>query len=838
MLRNEAGGTWVPRARTNIEVKTNEARPSSKPWNNSGRHEPDGSKRAIPAAEPAPPTKSATITDAKWTQMSCPPGSFLELQQAMPYHVLVRSSLMLLMMGAVGLLAIQQFWIYRSARGQSLHLWASFLSLISLVFITARVIQHAGQTGVSGELGTRIQFVCGFLVGYVAVGLLRQLSKTPGARGPLGLVFLTSSTLSVLALTTDLFVQPPALLRAELTGNQYYVMTAGPLLLLLGPYTIVLAAYCTRLALRSTLGNENDRGRMMWAAAFIGLAMVNDILSVSEIFTSIQMLDVGFFAIALTVGYTVHREAELRYTGMKEEVASRGETIRRQEADLERSKEDLKASEERFRLLADSAVEGIAIHRDGRIIDGNRAMERMLGRKLAEEPCALEALWAPGSADIARRLVPDSEGADPIEVIIRHANGSTFPAEFSGREAMFREQSVGILTIRDLTERKRLEAQLMFADRIASLGRMAAGIGHEINNPLCYVAGNIEYLRDRLTSLVASTAERTECEESLSEALAGCRRIETIVRDLGMLARSREDEEKRAEISSVLDSSIRVATNEIRHRAQLIRDYGELPPAAISTTRLGQVILSLLVNAAHAIPPGHANDNRITLRTSLMDGRIEIAISDTGSGMTPDVLQNIFAPFYTTKPHGEGTGLGLSICQNIITSAGGEIMVESEPEEGTTFRLFLPVCDEKPASVEAADTPASSHHGRARILVVEDDESVSKFIERVLHDHSVSVIRNGPAAIEWCCREWPDLVLCDVMMPDIRGDEIYEAVRQREPRMADRFVFMTGGAFSEETRDFLACTTNPVLNKPLRLGVLSEVVNTALWESGGREGGS
>jgi signal transduction histidine kinase len=181
--------------------------------------------------------------------------------------------------------------------------------------------------------------------------------------------------------------------------------------------------------------------------------------------------------------------------------------------------------------------------------------------------------------------------------------------------------------------------------------------------------------------------------EAVQETLTGSHRVSEIVRDLKTFSRGDEERRGPVDVHAVLDLCASMARSEIRHRARLVREYGSLPPVQANETRLGQVFLNLIVNAAQAIPEGSdVKDHEIRVTTWRDEtGWAVIAVKDTGSGISPENLGRLFSPFFTTKPAGVGTGLGLSICHGIITGMGGRITVESELGRGTVFRVFLPL---------------------------------------------------------------------------------------------------------------------------------------------------
>ncbi len=245
----------------------------------------------------------------------------------------------------------------------------------------------------------------------------------------------------------------------------------------------------------------------------------------------------------------------------------------------------------------------------------------------------------------------------------------------------------------DITDRKRMEAQLLLADRMASVGTLAAGVAHEINNPLACILSNLDFALDELRRGAPAS---DDVLRAIEEAKEGGVRVREIVRDLKTFSRAQAGARQVVDLRKVIESAASLAQNEIRRRARLLLDLGEVPTVLGSEQRIGQVILNLLINAAQAIPDGQVDVNRVEVRTWIgADGRARVEISDTGSGIPPEILGRIFDPFFTTKPVGVGTGLGLAICHGIVTELGGEIAVLSELGKGTTFTVTFPAASDR-----------------------------------------------------------------------------------------------------------------------------------------------
>jgi signal transduction histidine kinase len=383
-------------------------------------------------------------------------------------------------------------------------------------------------------------------------------------------------------------------------------------------------------------------------------------------------------------------------------------------------------------------------------------------------------------------------------------------------------------------ERSRTTAALMVSDRMVTMGTLAAGVAHEINNPLAAVIGNLDVLSSETEKLAAgqpmSSDDLREMVEILDDARGAAERVRIIVRDLKMFSRVDEEARQAIELRRVLEGAIKMTWNEIRHRARLVKDYAEAPLVYANEARLGQVFLNLILNAAHAIPEGSAERNEIRLVTSTDSaGRALVEIRDTGAGIPEEVRHRIFEPFFTTKPLGVGTGLGLSITYNIVTRLGGTIDVETALGRGTTFRVTLPasavVEDAAPCPIgNAAPTRSAS------ILILDDDAMVARAAARAIgREHETTIhIRGQKALDDIATGKHFDLVLCDVMMPELSGEDFYREVGRIAPDLLERIIFMTGSAFTPTARAFLARVPNLRIEKPFGSDNLRALVRARL----------
>jgi len=375
-------------------------------------------------------------------------------------------------------------------------------------------------------------------------------------------------------------------------------------------------------------------------------------------------------------------------------------------------------------------------------------------------------------------------------------------------------------------EAREMQARLALADRMASVGTLAAGVAHELNNPLSYVVANLSFLAEGLGAAGAGGADPSgELRDAVREGREGAERMRGIIRDLKTFSRVEDSLIGPVELGPVLESCISMAWNEIKHRARFVRELGDVPPVRGNEGKLGQVFLNLLVNAAQAIPEARSDKSEIRLTSRMAeDGRVAVEVRDTGSGIAPENLHRIFDPFFTTKPVGEGTGLGLTICHNIVSSVGGDIQVESVEGRGTTFRVLLRPA-ERP-EVGPGPTPVAVRAGRrARVLVVDDEPLVGAAVRRALGaDHEVSVVSGARQALDRMRREPFDVVLTDLLMPEVSGMELYEMVLQQFPALAPRMVFVTGGAFTPAARRFMEAHRDRFLEKPFEVASLRELV--------------
>jgi PAS domain S-box-containing protein len=511
--------------------------------------------------------------------------------------------------------------------------------------------------------------------------------------------------------------------------------------------------------------------------------------------------------------------------------------VRRRERESEQTR---RAAEARFRVIMETATDGVvAIDQRGFIEYVNPAAAKMFGytsQELAGKALQLlipERFRETPAGDFSQFLESSMLGRT-VEVAGRRRDGSEFPIDLSLASWSSDGQVHFAGIMRDVTERKNVDAQLAVADRMIAVGTLSAGVGHEINNPLAAIIGNLDLALRDLDDLLENRTENTEdlgrVREELVDARDAADRVRRIVRDLRVFSRGEDEQPGPVDVERVLESTLRMAHNEIRHRAKLTKQYGGVPPVAASEARLGQVFLNLIMNAAQALREDGGDGNEIKITTHVESGNVVIEIADTGTGIAPDVMKRLFTPFVTTKPVGVGTGLGLSICHRIVTGFGGTIRVESELGKGTAFHIFLPLAEQPLPATNQLAPPSSTARRRGRVLVIDDEPLVARVVTRALKDaHEVIGLERATEAVDLLrSGQRFDVILCDLMMPQMSGVDFYHEIAQQAPDQARVVVFLTGGAFTPRARRFLDEVPNRRLEKPFGPEQLRSLVNSAV----------
>ncbi|HSN15064.1 MAG TPA: ATP-binding protein [Anaeromyxobacteraceae bacterium] len=494
------------------------------------------------------------------------------------------------------------------------------------------------------------------------------------------------------------------------------------------------------------------------------------------------------------------------------------------EARLAEQVERAQGAERALRLayqVVEQAAEAIeVVDAGGKVVFSNAAAARLRAGAIGDEPPRQrwEALFRKSpewwretwdrlrefrSAELSLRVGRSAETI-PVAVSLVHL-------ELDGEEHC-------IATIRDVRDRLRAEA----TERLASLGTLAAGVAHEINNPLAYVLGNLSFVSESLES--GAFAGLGEDERSaLGEAIHGAERVRDVVRSLRAYSRPGEGPPARIDVAEELRHALRLVGNTIQHRARVVEEIDAAPMVLARANELGQVFVNLLVNAGQAARAGASGGAEIGVRCyTAQDGRAAVEVADNGVGIPAELQGRVFEPFFTTKAVGEGTGLGLSICHGIVTRLGGTIGFESEPGVGTRFTVLLPPADVSKEAEEDAEVALP----RGRILVVDDDPAVTRALARMLGRSAKVAIETGAeqALARLLGEPHPDAILCDVMMPGLSGPDFHQRLRTIDPALARRVVFITGGAVTEAIAAAVAATGQPCVEKPPERAALARAI--------------
>jgi len=483
--------------------------------------------------------------------------------------------------------------------------------------------------------------------------------------------------------------------------------------------------------------------------------------------------------------------------------------------------------------VVDALPDVVLVYRDEVVLHVNPVAVSVLGRGEGELVGApLGAVFRAGDLELLQQLRQGTLIGGSSEFLLDHPDGSGVLLDVRDVAVSWYGSPARLLVGRDITARRRTEAQLASTDRMAALGLLASGIAHEIQNPLTFVLNRVVELEAR-----AGGADRV----ALADVRDAAERIAVIVRDVSGFARPDDAEAPVADVEAVIDRAVVLARSRLKG-VSVKRERGARRPARVGERRLCQVVLNLVVNAAQAV--GSGSGGSVAIKTS-DDGRaVVVRVRDSGPGVPVAMAARIFEPFVTTKEPGEGTGLGLWLSQSIVDGLGGRLVLENPGEPGACFALHLPVSLEpipmrtlslppQAASSRArpAAPPTSAAVSRPRLLVVDDEPMIADLVVMGLADQFDVVCAGGvlPAIARLRADPRFDLVLCDLMMPDGGGARVHAEIMNissSRPKM----VFMSGGAADAEARRFIAEWHIEVVEKPFRLKDLRLRLLAALRE--------
>ena len=493
--------------------------------------------------------------------------------------------------------------------------------------------------------------------------------------------------------------------------------------------------------------------------------------------------------------------------------------------------EALRQSEARFRFLVEAAPDGVVILQRGTIVFMNPKAAQLLGTAIADavgRPIAsfLPATDAALAGQRIAAMIRDGVEFPPSEYGVladpaRSVEIKSIVCEWHG--------APGVLAFaRDVTERKAFQRRLVESDRLAALGTLAAGVAHEINNPLTYAQLSAQRIARVIDTIELPDDVRATLRNHLEDIRHGIQRVASVTTSLHSFVTRDDDAAGPVELDHVLSRALKMVDNELRHTANLVLDTTDVPPVIGNALRIEQVLVNVLINAIKALSPSAGASHEIRVGLAHAGARVTVTITDTGTGIPPAVRDRIFDPFFTTREIGHGMGLGLSVSKTIVEKYGGEIEIESTENVGTTVRVHLRKFSGG-STIVANPEPAPSRVPRLRILVVDDEPMICEILHRILReDHEVTMATTGQAALAALADTNVDLILCDVMMPGMNGDELHRRITAEHPDMRDRIVFMSGGAMGSEIEELLEGLPNPRLAKPFRVEDVLAVVGRSV----------
>jgi len=376
--------------------------------------------------------------------------------------------------------------------------------------------------------------------------------------------------------------------------------------------------------------------------------------------------------------------------------------------------------------------------------------------------------------------------------------------------------------IRDATEEKQLQQQLVQSEKMGAIGQLVSGVAHELNNPLASITA--------FAQLMLSDGNLNKDDRHATETIASeARRAARIVHNLLTFARQHKAEKTYADINQVIENTLELRGYDLNVRGiQIERLYADPPPSTmLDAYQLQQVILNLVTNAEQAMAGVERAHHRLTVRTRQNADAVHIEIEDTGPGIPVESLERIFNPFYTTKSVGHGTGLGLSISLGIISEHGGRIWAENAAGGGARFCVELPLVAAAPANASAVSESSVAAKKNLHILVADDEAAIRMALSRFLEKagHTVVMVDSGSKALEAGREGMYDAIFLDIRMPDISGQTVFRQWQMKRPDLAERVVFLTGDIVSEDLFQFLTGTGRPFIAKPFDLDVVLQSLN-------------
>ena len=396
----------------------------------------------------------------------------------------------------------------------------------------------------------------------------------------------------------------------------------------------------------------------------------------------------------------------------------------------------------------------------------------------------------------------------------------------------FNQMTENIKTSREELEKtvetlKAMQTQLIQSEKLSGIGEFVAGVAHELNNPLTSVMG--------FSELLQQSDMPEQQRRYLDVIFKSSKRCQKIVQSLLSFARRHAPERKVISVNEIVESAVEILQYQMRtsNIEVLTQLDPRLPATEVDPHQMQQVFLNIINNARQAIE-AHQTAGWLRITTEAADGRARIIFQDNGPGIAPENLKRIFNPFFTTKEVGKGTGLGLSLCYGIVSEHGGTITPRSEPGEGATFVIELPITRQTAAPVEitlAAPPAEATREGVGkRVLVIDDEDTILQMIREALtrNGYRVDIAHDGESALRRLSQYHYDLALCDWKMPGLNGEQVFERLNETNPEMSKRIIFITGDVVNEKTQEFLKAQGKVCLSKPFTLGEFRSAINRVI----------
>ncbi len=500
-----------------------------------------------------------------------------------------------------------------------------------------------------------------------------------------------------------------------------------------------------------------------------------------------------------------------------------------------RAEEALRDGEERYRAIFSEARDGIVLidGETGYIVDCNPEFERETGRRIEQlKKMRIWELRPSEKMEMGRQNFYEVEARETGgggEVEYQRPDGEIVPVEFAAKRVTIRGRKYHQSMVRDMTERKQaeerekqLQQELNLASRLASIGEMASGIAHEINNPLTSVIGFSQLLMGRDIP--------GDIRDDLEVINTEAQRVAKIISGLLAFAHQRRTGREYVDIDDIVSRvlELRSYQMEVNNIQVFTRLAPDLPRTMADASQLEQVFLNIILNAEKAMVTAH-NGGKLLVKTRRINGSIRVSFADNGPGISQENLDKVFDPFFTTREVGDGTGLGLSICHGIVAAYNGRIYAESKLGKGATFVVELPIVADTGGAGEVAKEQPQKQL-KAKILVVDDETVILHLLERLLTEQGYEVVTvdRAPEALQRLHSEKYDLVLLDIKLPLMNGIELYRHIEEMDPALAQRVMFITGDVMEATTRDFLEKTKVAYTTKPINIEQLTKDINHIL----------